>query len=285
MEDFLSIFESGSFDTGIIEQVKNTGTSIMQYGIFIAIIFFGFLLISAMAKFLFKKGQINLAISSTIGIFFAYVIAVVIYCFGWNLESYLVPLPFVALVDDYMVIFPILNASFPQICCQVLNFLMIAFLVNLLNSLIPNGKNVFVWFLLRFLSVVVSAVLIYVLDLVLATFVPQGIAQYAPMILVLVLILLMILGSMKLLIGAVLAYMNPIVGVLYTFFFNNFIGKALAKSILSTALFTGLIYALNAIGIYAVHIAPSVLPSYIPLLIVVLVLWYIIGHLLADKEK
>lgn len=285
MEEILSVFESGVIDPATVEQIKTTGANIVHYAIFIAIAFFGFLLISALVKFLFKKDQINMAITSAIDIFFVYVAAVVIYCFGLKLSGFLVPLPFVAMAEDYLVIYPIFSASFAQICGEILDLLMIAFLVNLVNSLIPKCRHAIVWFLLRCLTVVASIAAIYGLDYLLSTFVPASIFLYAPVILLLVLVLLMILGSMKLLVGAVLTVVNPVLGILYTFFFNNFIGKALSKSILTTALLTGLIVALNSLGIYAVYIAPSALTTYIPLLLAVLLLWYIVGHLFNRKKK
>ena len=62
------------------------------------------------------------------------------------------------------------------------------------------------------------------------------------------------------------------------------VGRAISKAILTAGLIIGLVCALNALDIYAVHIAPSALTAYIPLLAVVLLLWYVVGHLFTKDD-
>lgn len=284
MENILSIFESGNISLESLEEIKNTTVSTIQYVKFVGIMIIGILLVFTIVRFLFgKKAQVGKAVTSAVEIFFVYVISIVIYALGLKLQAFMAPLPMVTMVEDYLVFFPVLQSDFPAICDQVLHLFIIAFLVNLLNSLIPKGKNLFTWFLLRFITVVAAIAAIYGVDLLLSTFIPQGLSEYAPMILLLVLVLLLILGTLQLQIGAVLAFLNPIVGALYTFFFNNFVGRALSKSILTALLLTGLVIALNALKIYAIPIAASALTAYIPLLLIVLGLWILLGHVFSKK--
>lgn len=284
MEEILTVFDSGDLDPDFATQIKTLSVSAVQYLKFLGILIFGFLLISSLARFLLgKKAQVNQAVTSAIEIFFVYVISVVIYALGLRLQQFLSPLPFVTMVENYLVFFPILQADFPVICDQVLYLLIIAFLVNLLNSAIPKGKHLFTWLLLRFLTVVVSVAVIYGVDLLLGTFVPQGLADYAPMILLIVLIVLVVLGTMRLLVGVSIAFASPFLAALYTFFFSNFIGRALSKAILTTLLLTGLFIALNALEIFAIHIAASVLTAYIPLFLIVLGLWILVGHVFTKE--
>ena len=49
------------------------------------------------------------------------------------------------------------------------------------------------------------------------------------------LVLLLLVGALKLIVGAVLATVNPLIGAFYTFFFATLAGKALSKAILTTA--------------------------------------------------
>lgn len=284
MEQILSLFQSGEVDPQLLEQVKNVGVNAMQFLKFLGILIFGFLLISSLARFLLgKKNQINHAVTSAIEIFFVYVVSVVIYSLGLQLNVFLAPLPLVAIADDYLVFFPILSAQFPVICDQVLHLLIIAFLVNLINSAIPKGQHLITWLFLRMLTVIAAIAVIYGAELLLATFVPQGLAEYAPMILLIVLIVLVLLGTLRLLVGVTMAFANPFFAALYTFFFSNFAGRALSKAILTTALLTGLVTALQSLGIFAVPIAASVLTAYIPLLLIVLGLWILIGHVFSRE--
>lgn len=281
MNDLLEVFGSEIDVQQVLQQAEQVRVTALQYAKFVGILIFGLLLISSLTRFLFgKKAQINKAVTSAVEIFCVYVINVVIYALGLRLQEFLTPLPFVAMVEDYLVIYPILSAEFVDICHHVLKLLIIAFLVNLLNEFVPEGKHIVTWFLLRLITVAVSVAVIYGAELLLNTYIPQGLAEIAPTVLLCCLVALILLGAMKVLVGAALAFLDPIIAALYTFFFSNFIGRSLAKAMVSTALLTGVIVLLDVLDISVVLIAASALTAYIPLLLIVVVLWYIIGRIL-----
>lgn len=261
-----------------IEQHRD---EILQYLKFSGILIFGFLFISSLFRFLFgKKAQLNRAVSSAMEILGLYIINIVIYAMGLRYAFFLSPLPFVQLSGAHLRVFPILTAEFTAICDQVLKILIIAFFVNILNDVIPTGKNLLSWYFFRLLTVVLAVGANYVIDLLLGLFLPQGFTEIAPTVLMIALVALVLLGSLKLLTGLALAFLDPIVSGLYTFFFSNFIGRELARAMVTTALLTGLVALLNALEITTVYIAAAALTGYIPLLIILLVLWYIVGHIL-----
>ena len=282
MREILDIFQSGLANAdALLDQVQAITVSAAQYGKFLGILIFGILLLSSLFRFLFgKEAQINLAVTSAMEILCVYVIYTVIYALGLQLQQYITPLPFVTMVEDYLLIYPILSAEFTDICHHVLKMLIIAFLVNLINEFIPKGEYLLTWFLLRIITVVLSVAVIYVAELALNTYLPQGLYEIAPTVLLCALLALVLLGSLKLLVGAVMAFLDPIVAALYTFFFSNILGRALAKAMVSTALLTGLIVALDYLDISVVCIAASALTAYVPLLLIVLALWYVVGHIL-----
>lgn len=281
MNELLQIFESKIEGSAIVDQMQQFSVSSVQYVKFLGILIFGILLLSSLLRFLFgKEAQVNLAVTSSMEILCVYVINVVIYAFGLQLQEFITPLPFVTLVEDYLVIYPILGAEFTDICQHVLKLLIIAFLVNLVNEFIPKGEHVISWFLLRILTVVVAVAMIYGAELLLNAYLPQGLNEIAPTVLLCALVALVLLGSLKLIVGAAMLFFNPLIAGLYTFFFSNFIGRSLAKAMLTTALLTGLVVALGYLDIAVVHIAAAVLTAYIPLLLIVLVLWYIVGKIL-----
>ena len=286
INEILEIFQNGmnqaeQVGSELLSHVDELKVTLLQYGKFLAILIFGILLISSLTRFLFgKKNQINLAITSAMEILCVYVINTVIYALGLHLQQFITPLPFVTMVEDYLLLFPILEAAFTDICHHVLKLLIIAFLVNLINEFIPMGEHLLTWFILRIITVVMAVAVIYVAELALNAYLPQGLYEIAPTVLLCSLVALVLLGSLKVFVGAAMAFLDPIVAALYTFFFSNLFGRALAKAMVSTALLTGLVVALNYLGIVAVHIAATVLTAYIPLLLIVLVLWYIVGHIL-----
>jgi hypothetical protein len=66
----------------------------------------------------------------------------------------------------------------------------------------------------------------------------------------------------------------------YHLFFSNYLGRQLARALLTTALLTAIVAVLNYLGLTSFFIAAAALPAYIPVLAILLLLWYIVGHLL-----
>lgn len=245
----------------------------------LAIFALGGLAIAVIARLIFgKRSKLNGAISAAFAILCIYVVNVVVYSTGARVKELLSPLPFVTIHGDYLLIFDVLSADFQTICAKLLDMVILAFLVNLLDSWLPKGKGLFGWFFFRILSVVLGICLHYIVGMLLVAIVPQGLAQIAPTVLLVILIAAVLLGALKLLVGGTLALIDPLLGILYTFFFSNIVGKQLSKAILTTALLTGLICLMNYLGISAVYIASAALAAYLPLLIIVLVIWYVIAH-------
>lgn len=245
------------------------------------ILLLGTFLCSIFGRFVFgKRSSLNIAVSSAFAILFIYAGVVILGTFGGEFAKFATPLPFVDISGDKLLLFSFVGAPFTTICAQVLSMLILAFLVNLTDRWIPRGKNILVWLLLRIITVVLAYIAHYVVVGILAQYVPEGIATYAPVVLVAVVILLLLTGALKIVVGAALTTVNPIIGALYTFFFASVIGKAITRAVLTTVILGGLIYALGAIGVVGISIAAATLPVYIPIFIIVLVLWFIVGRFL-----
>lgn len=241
----------------------------------------GSLVFGFIGRFVFgKKSLLNQSVSSAIGILFIYAVTVVIHSFGLNLQILVSPLPFVALNGDTLLLFKILSADYVAICGEVLNMVILAFLVNLVNRWLPTGKKLFSWLFFRVLSVAIGMVLFAVANSLLTAFLPEGLLTWAPVILLALLIVMLLVGALKYLVGALLTTTSPLIGFLYTFFFASVVGKMLSRAVFTTAILTALVYGLNLLGITAVAIGTAVLPYYIPLLVLLLVLWFVVGKLL-----
>ena len=228
-----------------------------------------------------KRSSMNHALSSAMGIFFILVISTVIYVFDpKSLAQYLSPLPYVAFSGEYLVIFPLIGSEFAAICDELLSMVILAFLVNLLDTFIPKGKGIIGWYLLRFVTIVLAMGLHYAVTWATNAFLPGFLVTYAPILLLGILLLALFMGLLNVILGVVLVVMNPIFGALYTFFFSSLVGKQLTKAIFTTLVLTAVVVALNYFGTTLLCIAGTALAAYIPLLIVLLILWYLIGHLL-----
>ena len=249
---------------------------------FLAMFTAGFLLLGVLGRMLLgRRSGANHALSSAVGILFIYAVSVAIYAFQpWNLEDLISPLPFPAFSGEYLVLFPLRSAELNSVCFELVSMLILAFLVNLLDSLLPQGKSVLGWYFLRFVTVILAMLAHLLVRWGIASYMPGVLLEYAPMILLGVLGVMLALGVLNLLLGLVLTVANPILGGIYAFFFSNLVGRQLTRAVGTTAVLTGLVYLMEHFGITALCITQSALISCAPLLLVVLILWYLIGHVL-----
>lgn len=228
-----------------------------------------------------NRSDLNHAMSSSAGILTLYVLTVIIYAFQpKGLENLLSPLPFVTFVNDYLFVLPFHGTSFETLCSQILALVILSFVVNCMDALLPEGENPFTWFLSRFLSVILAMGLHVAANWAINKYLPTLIVYHAPAVLLVILLSCLLLGVFKLILGIFLTVVNPVLGALYTFFFSSHIGKQLTKSVLSTAILCGVFYVMDRFSYLIVHISPAALPAYLPLLPGFLVIWYLLGHAL-----
>lgn len=241
------------------------------------ILLLGTLVLSLFGRFVFgKRSVLNCAVSSVFGILFIYAVSVVLRSAGAQFSNLIAPLPFVSISGTQMILFSFKGAHYTIVCSEILSMIILAFLVNLADGWLPRGKNILSWIFFRCLTVVIAYILHLIVVGLFATYLPDGIVTYAPVILLALLILLLLTGALKLLVGALLTTVNPIIGGLYTFFFATLIGKQITKAVITTALLAGLILALQYIGVGVISIASAALVAYIPIMIVFALLWYLV---------
>lgn len=228
-----------------------------------------------------KRSSLNHSLSSVMGIAFIYVFTVLIYTFRpWELTALLSPLPFVTFSGEYMILFPIADAQINALCQEILSLIILAFLVNLLDSLIPKGNNIILWYLLRFLTVAAAMVVHLLVTWAVYRYLPEFLVIHAPTVLLVLLAVMLFSGFLSLVLGLVIAISNPFLGAMCTFFFSTFVGKQLCKAVFSSAILCGVIYLLGYFGYTVICINPAALLTLLPIVPVLLVLWYLIGHVL-----
>ena len=263
---------------GYIPKDMDFVTMAKSLGVFCA----GFLLLSVLGRICMgKRSSLNGALSSAMGIVFIYGVTVVVYTLlPGSQDRVHSPLPFVTFGGEYLVLLPFLGGALPYLCQQILGLIILAFLMNLIDSFLPRGSSVIRWYLLRFLSVGLGMGLYILVRLAFDTYLPSVLVSYAPMILLGVLVVFLLLGVIKLALGMVLTVVNPLLGAAYAFFFANAIGKQLTKSMVTGFLLTLCVFALEKLGYVVILLSGSLLIACIPLVLVALILWYIIGHVL-----
>ena len=228
-----------------------------------------------------KRSSLNHSLSSVMAVLFIYTITVVIYTFKpWNLELLLSPLPFATFADHYLIIHPITDLQFTALCTELLSLLILTFLINLVDTLLPDGENVFGWLLLRLITILGSFGLHLLVSWAFRTYLPGALVTYAPMILLATLLVMLLSGVVSLVLGLMIAVTSPFLGAMYSFFFSNIVGKQISKSIFTAGVVCGILYLMEHFGMVVILITPAALLTYIPLALILLALWFLIGHLL-----
>lgn len=227
-----------------------------------------------------KRSNLNHSISCALGILVMYTFTVLIDVFDpAGISKYLAPLPFVTFSGDYLMVFSFAGASHFTVAAELVNLLIISFLINLLDEWMPQGKNVVGWFLWKFLTVGLAMVLQLVVSNLMRTYLPGVLVTYAPTILLWVLILMLLLSVLKVMLGLLLVAVNPILAAVYAFF-STMVGRMLTKAVVTTVLLTALVYALDYFGFTLFCIAPDALLAYLPMTLILLSLWYLLGRVL-----
>ena len=228
-----------------------------------------------------KRSSLNHSLSSVMGILFIYAATIMIYTFKhWNLEILLSPLPFVTFSGDYLILLPISDVQFSALCTELLSLVILAFLVNLLDTFLPKGNNIISWYLMRFITIACSMMLHLLVCWAFETYLPEVLVKYAPTLLLGILLFMLFSGALNLILGLVIATANPFMGAMYTFFFSTVIGKQVSKAVFSSAIVTGVFWLMDYFGYTIIAISAAALLTYIPLALILLLLWYLIGHVL-----
>lgn len=233
------------------------------------------LLLSAVGRFIFgKRSNLVTAVSSAMGILFVYALNIALRSAGAEFQSFIAPLPFISITGDTLTLFHFTGTDYTLICTEVLGLIILAFIMNLIDRIIPKGKNIFTGVLLRAINVILAQAGFLLVHYLLNAFLPEDILLYAPAIVLAILIFMLLTGCLKVVVGLFLTSINPVIAALYTFFFANIVGKMITRAVSTTAILCGIVYALESIGIVTICIAAEALLAYIPFVLILLLLWY-----------
>ena len=123
------------------------------------------------------------SVSSAIGILFVYAATIVFFSLGDVFRSFVAPLPMVHLSGTKMNLFSFSGADYTIICTQVLSMIILAFLANLVDAVLPKGERILSWLFFRCLSVVLAIAGNLVIHWLFTSYLPEGLVTYAPTIL------------------------------------------------------------------------------------------------------
>lgn len=223
-----------------------------------------------------KRCTVNCSISGFLGALFVYALTVTVYTLKpWNLNQYLSPLPFAIFRSDILILSSSACDTLSLLSAQLLSLIILCFIIQLLSNLLPKECSFFIWLLIRLLGLVLTIFLNLAANWALNTFLPGVIAEYAPMILVGVLAATLLISLFNPLLCILFTVANPVMGILYTFFFKNTIGKNLTRAVLSAVLVCALFYLMEYAGFSVIDITHMSLLTYAPFAAVLIGVWYV----------
>ncbi len=254
-----------------------TGLDMGHLLFFVLFLIGGSLIIGTVSRFVFgKQSNLSISASSAIGILFIYALNIALHCAGAEYSKFIASLPFITISQDTVFLFSFSGKELTAICSELVGLIVLASLMNLIDQSLPSGKNVLSWIFFRIIALLLAQAAFLLASWLMVTYLPADFMAYAPAVILGVLLLMLLTGALKLLFGLFLTTVNPLIAVLYTFFFANVVGKCITRAVFSTTIISLLVFGLEKLGIFAFSIAPEALSLYIPLLIVLLTLWRIL---------
>ena len=243
------------------------------------IIIAAFLILGGTFRLLFGKGsKLSRAVSAVLSIGLVYLSAILLYYFVPELRTSLSQLPFITVTADHFLLWDLKLLGESLLYPSLLQLALLAFLVNLLETVLPEGKNFFTWYLFRLVTVAGALAGFLTVSHLAGIFVPELFGSWAKYIILGFWAMILISALLKGLLALVLTVVNPIIGGIYTFFFVNKLGSQFSKSILTTLLSCGVLTLLGNAGLNQFAFADFSLAAYGPACAVVVVMLYLFGR-------
>ena len=226
-----------------------------------------------------RNCAVNRGISGFLEVLFIYAATVTVYTLKpWNLTQYLAPLPFAIFRGDILIVSYSACSTIPLLCSQLLSLIILCFIVHLLNFVLPRGRSSVPWLLMRAVCVVLAVGVDLAANWALNAFLPAVIAESAPVALITVLAVTLLVSLFNPLLCILFTAANPIVGLLYTFFFSNTIGKNLTRAVLSAGMVFALFYGMDYFECIVINITPGALLRDSPFALALLGVWYVFDY-------
>lgn len=227
-----------------------------------------------------KQAKLTRAISASLSILMIYLAAVLIYLFLPDYRAELASLPFITVDEQRFILWNLSELSDGLLYGSILRLFLLAVLVNLLEVLLPEGKNFTGWYLWRCLTALAGLAGYRLICGLIGQSIPELLTDWAKPVVLGFWALILLSGVLKVLLTVVLTVVHPIIGAVYAFFFSNLFGRQFSKSILTTLLLVGLVQVLNGMGFSQFAFSDFSLLTYGPTCLILTGTLYLFGRFL-----
>ncbi len=219
------------------------------------------------------------AASACLAMIFIYVLAVCTMGYEAQSSLFMNALPFIGDGVDYHSIYATMKTDFDRFFIEVAKLFVMAFFINLAQDLFirRRKRNFFIWWLLQSVVIVGALLVNYGVDYLLRTYLPDGFADWLPVVIFCVIGLLLLLTLVKLIFNL----LNPLLALVLGFFSGNLVGRTLTKAFLSTALLTAVVVVTDWLGygqvLYQLTLGIDVV---VPVVLLLIFVWYLVWRIL-----
>lgn len=269
--------------TSILPAVESFAASIdwlglIQTALILAVLVFA---LGTVLRFIFgRHSSLTRAVSAALNLVLIYLSAIGLTALLPELCGILNHLPFMTLTGDRFFLWDPLQLPSEILFPSALQLAILAFLVNVLETYLPEGEKFFHWYFWRCVTGLTALSIYIILCILIQRYEPRIFGDWAIYILIGFWSLILLTGISNLVLSVVLTAANPVIGILYTFFFSNVFGKQFGKSILTTLLMLVIASALPQLGIVHFAFSDFSLVSYGPMCVIMVIALYLFGRFL-----
>lgn len=227
-----------------------------------------------------KQAKVTRAVSASLSIVLVYLTAVLLYLLLPDSRAELAALPFLTVDSQRFALWQISGLSEGLLYSALLRLFLLAFLVNLLDTLFPQGDRFLSWYLWRSATALAGLGLYLLACGLLTEYAPGLLTVWAKTAVLGFWALILMSGIAKLLMTLILTAVNPIIGGLYAFFFSSPVGSHFSRALLTTLILVALLSVLNRMGFSQFAFSDFSLLSYGPVCLICAGTLYLFGRFL-----
>lgn len=263
----------------IFPEGYNPYSMISFLGFVIAVVFIAAVLIRIIHQ---KASKYNHALASAMALLFAY--TMLMWLHGGFLNDFvseaLKVLPLIEYDGENITIFRFALDKPFEVSAAYLYAFILSFILIFLDDLIPDAKSGLAWILLQMFITFLTLVFYWFVMKCIGHFMPDGLNQFAPLILVAILVFMILLGFLKVILGLLLVAVNPLLGAVSAFFSTSRLGQALGKAALCALCLCAVCIFLvnNGMGTFVLA-DMNFLVCILPMAVLV-GLWFVVGNIL-----
>lgn len=248
-----------------------------------AALIFAVILFAAGAVFrisLGKGSNWTRALCAAVIVLLVYLTEVLLQLFLPQIRTQLPHLPFVYVDQQRFLLGNLERLSEPALFGGLVRLMILSFLVNLLDDFLPKGESFGNWCLWRGVLVVLALALYNFICPILEAAMPALFTVWAKPLILGCWIMILLSGAVKVLMGLILTVVNPLVGIVYAFFFSHKVGSQMSKAILTTLILTAVIAVLNHLEVLVFAFGSFSPAVYAPACVITVVTIYLFDRFL-----